>query len=126
MPEIPATLQDRLKSCQTLPSVPAVAIDIIQLSKQEDIGISQVAAVLARDPAIVAKVLRAANSAFYVVRSEVTTLERAISIMGTNAALSLSLSFSLVGSLRKPHRAGFDYVSYWRRSVIAAAIADSR
>ena len=120
---IPEPLQAKLRACRTLPSVPAVAMKIVDLCKQEEIGVSDIASALGRDPALVAKVLKAANSAFYMVRSEVTTLDRAICTLGTNATLSLSLSFSLVGTLRKTVHAGFDYATYWRRSVIAAAAA---
>jgi diguanylate cyclase (GGDEF)-like protein len=123
MIEIPDSLQKRLSSCQSLPSAPAVAIKIINLCRQDDTGIPEIATVLARDPALAAKVLKTANSALYGVRFPVTTLERAISMMGINATLSLSLSFSLVGNLRKAGHTGFDHLKYWRRSVITAATA---
>jgi diguanylate cyclase (GGDEF)-like protein len=123
MIQIPEQIQNRLKACRSLPSVPAVAIKIMELCEQDDVGMPEVATVLARDPALAAKVLKVANSAIYGVRSQVTTLDRAIAIMGINAVLSLSLSFSLVKTLRKSNRAGFDHLIYWRRSVITAATA---
>jgi diguanylate cyclase (GGDEF)-like protein len=123
MIQIPKQIQDTLKACRSLPSVPAVAIKIMELCEQDDVGMPEVATVLARDPALAAKVLKVANSAIYGVRSQVTTLDRAIAIMGINAVLSLSLSFSLVKTLRKSNRAGFDHLTYWRRSVITAATA---
>jgi diguanylate cyclase (GGDEF)-like protein len=122
MTELPELLLIRLKACRTLPSIPAVVIEVLDLCEREDIGTSDIAGVLARDPALAAKVLKVSNSAFYGLRSQVTTLERAVSIMGINATLSLSLSFSLVGSLRKA-TARFDHTYYWRRSIIAAATA---
>lgn len=123
MIEIPAQLQSKLKSCRTLPSVPAVAIKIMELCEQDDVGTTEVAAVLARDPALAAKVLKVANSAIYGVRSQVTTLDRAIAIMGINAVLSLSLSFSLVKTLKKSNRTAFDHMTYWRHSIITAVTA---
>jgi len=123
MIEIPQELQNQLRSCRTLPSVPAVAIKIMELCDQDDVGIPEVAAVLSRDPALAAKVLKVANSVIYGVRSQVTTLDRALAIMGINAVLSLSLSFSLVKTLRKSHRTAFDHLTYWRRSIITAATA---
>jgi diguanylate cyclase (GGDEF)-like protein len=123
MIQIPEQIQTRLKACRSLPSVPAVAIKIMELCEQDDVGMPEVAAVLARDPALAAKVLKIANSAIYGVRSQVTTLDRAIAIMGINAVLSLSLSFSLVRTLHKSNHAGFDHLTYWRRSVITAATA---
>ncbi len=123
MIKIPEDLKNRLKACRSLPSVPAVAIKIMELCEQDDIGMPEVATVLARDPALAAKVLKVANSAIYGVRAQVTTLDRAIAIMGINAVLSLSLSFSLVKTLRKSSHAGFDHLTYWRRSVITAVAA---
>jgi diguanylate cyclase (GGDEF)-like protein len=120
--ELPAPLLDRIKSCRALPSIPAVVVEVLALCEQDEVGTSEIAAVLARDPALTTKVLKVANSAFYGVRSQVTTLDRAVSIIGINATMSLSLSFSLVGSLKKAS-AGFDPVLYWRRCIITAAAA---
>jgi len=50
----------------------------------------------------------------------VTTLDRAVTILGINATLSLALSFSLVRGLQKGKDVGFDHQAYWRRSVITA------
>lgn len=121
MAQIPEELKNRLKNCRSLPSIPAVAIKIIELCERDDIGTPEVARVLAHDPALAAKVLKVANSAIYGVRTQVTALDRAIAIMGINAVLSLSLSFSLVQTLRRSGRAGFDHCTYWRRSIITAA-----
>jgi diguanylate cyclase (GGDEF)-like protein len=120
MDQIPLAVQQKLKACRTLPSVPAVVLEVLDLCRQDDIAIPRVAKVLARDPALSAKVLKVANSAWYGVRSQVTTLDRALALLGINATLSLALSFSFVRGLRKTERAHFDHQSYWRRSTIAA------
>jgi len=121
MISIPENLQIKLKACRTLPSVPAVVLEILDLCQDDGVSIGQVAKALMRDPALSAKVLKVANSAWYGVRSQVTTVERAVTIMGLNATLSLALSFSLVRGLRRPKTAGFDHQVYWKRSVITAA-----
>jgi diguanylate cyclase (GGDEF)-like protein len=121
MSKLPDSLQQRLQSCRTLPSIPVVVLEVLNLCEREDINIGEITRVLSRDPALAAKVLRMANSAFYGTRSQITTVDRAISIMGINATLSLALGFSLASNLNKSHKAGFDYVTYWRRSTVAAA-----
>lgn len=123
MVELPDTLKEKLHSCRTLPSIPTVVIEILDLCEREDVSISEIAKVLAFDPAITTKVLRIANSAFYGTRKEVTTLERAISIMGINSTLSLALSFSLVRNLQQSRKSGFDHKAYWRRSAVTATAA---
>jgi diguanylate cyclase (GGDEF)-like protein len=120
MIQLPENLQTALKRCRTLPSVPAVVLEVLDLCQDDGVSIGQVAKVLARDPALSAKVLKVANSPWYGVRSQVTTLERAITILGINATLSLALSFSLVRGLQKG-KEGFDHQAYWLRCVIGAA-----
>jgi diguanylate cyclase (GGDEF)-like protein len=121
MTSIPETLQKQLLACRTLPSVPVVVLEVLDLCRDDDASIVQVAKALSRDPALSAKVLKVANSPWYGIHSEVTTLERAVTIMGINATLSLALSFSLVRGLRKEKTSGFDHQAYWKRSVITAA-----
>ncbi len=118
---LPEFLQHQLKSCRTLPSIPAVAVRILELCRDEDVTFAEIAKVVGRDPAIATKLLRVSNSAFYAIRHEVTTIDRAISILGINATLSLALSFSLARILRKSDGKSFDHIAFWRRSTISAA-----
>ena len=118
---LPEFLQRQLRSCQTLPSVPVVVIRILELCRDEEVSISEIAQVVSRDPALAAKLLRVSNSAFYAIRCEVTTVDRAISVLGINAMLSLTLSFSLTKTQRKSNGKGFDHIAFWRRSAISAA-----
>jgi diguanylate cyclase (GGDEF)-like protein len=123
MVEIPRRLEDQLRSCHALPTVPAVAVRVIDLCEQDGVGVPEIASVLERDPVLAAKLLKTANSAFYGLRSQVTTLERAITVLGTNATLSLSLSFSLVETMRRPSGTRFHHQNYWRRCAITAVAA---
>jgi diguanylate cyclase (GGDEF)-like protein len=119
--ELPEFLQHQLKSCRTLPSIPSVVVRILEISQDKNAAIDEIARVISRDPALATKLLRVSNSGFYGVRYEVTTVGRAVSILGINATLSLALGFSLVKNLRRSDGKGFDHIAYWRRSAIAAA-----
>jgi diguanylate cyclase (GGDEF)-like protein len=121
MISLPDALQTNLKACGSLPSIPTVVLEVLDLCQGDDIGIGQVAKVLSRDPALSARVLKVANSPWYGVRSQITTLERAVTIIGINATLSLALSFSLVRGLQSAKGVGLDHQAYWRRCVIIAA-----
>jgi len=123
---IPANVLQMLQSCRTLPNVPGVVMDVFDLSQNPDLGTAKVAKVVARDPALVAKVLKVANSSWCGVWREVTTLSQAVHLLGINDTLSLALSFSLVHGLQKSEsNTTFDHQVYWRRSVIAATAAFS-
>lgn len=118
-----AALQTRILACPTLPSIPAVALEVVRACQEDEIDLRRLAAVLEKDPALTAKILRMANSASLAARSPVTTLGRALTLLGTNAVLTLALSFSLVSSRRRGMRGGFDHDHHWRRALTAAASA---
>ncbi len=120
MSYIPDNLQRKLQACRTLPSVPAVALQVLALCKDEQAEISQISKVLEGDPALCAEVLKFANSASYGLRCQVATLDRAVALLGINTTLSLALSFSFVRGLRKDEEALFDHAAFWRRSAILA------
>ena len=110
-----------LQQAENLPSLPAVALEVLRLAQSEDTTIDDLAATLSMDPALAAKILRLSNSAAFSMSSEVTTLQRACMVLGLKTVKLMSLSFSLAVSLRENNDGEFDYQAFWRRSVVAAA-----
>ncbi len=115
--------ENRLKAQVDFPSPSRVATEIIALARQPDIEMSTLATTIGRDPAMTAKVLRIASSAFYAQRRPSQNLKQALVVIGLNAALTLALSFSLVSSLRALRPLGIDYPRFWRRALLAATAA---
>jgi diguanylate cyclase (GGDEF)-like protein len=118
---LPGNLLDRLQSCRTLPSAPAVVVRVLDLAHDPDIGTARLAKEISYDPALTAKILKVSNSAWCGVLRDVTTLEQAVNLLGFDGTMSLALSFSLVRRLRTISGIAFDLKTYWRRSVIAAS-----
>jgi diguanylate cyclase (GGDEF)-like protein len=115
--------ENRLKAQVDFPSPSRVATEIISLARDPDIEMAKVAQAVGRDPAMTAKILRIANSAFYAQRRPSQNLRQALVIIGLNAALTLALSFSLVSSMRALRPVGIDYPRFWRRALLAATAA---
>ena len=113
------TIQEKLERCTSLPTLPAVAVQVLELCQKDDLN--QIAAVVGRDPALATKLIKTANSPLFSVRREVTTISHAISLLGTNAVRTLVLSFSLVRD-HKP-LASAKLSGYWRRSLLSAVAA---
>ncbi|MDQ2694586.1 MAG: HDOD domain-containing protein, partial [Pseudomonadota bacterium] len=113
-------LQKRLAHCTALPSLPGVAMRIIQMGQDPEADPGTIARIIGQDPALAAKLLRIANSPLYARRRRVDNLTQAVLLLGINATVTLALSFTLVGALHaRPSRA-LDYSRYWRRSLLAA------
>ena len=117
-------LLQRVKTCPNLPSMPAIAVEVLELTKDDSVDISKIATLVSRDPAMAAKVLKTANSSFYGCSQRVATISQALMIMGLNSVKTLVLGFSLVNNLsRGGGGAGFDHRAYWKRSIYAATAA---
>ena len=113
----------QLEGLEDLPSPPDVVTRIIELLKDPESDIKELIDTLTQDPAMVAKILKTANSAMYARRREVTNLAQALLTLGQQAAMTLALSFSLVSSLRKDTGGGIDLLHYWQRSFLTAIAA---
>lgn len=113
----------RVQRCKSLPSLPGVAIQLLEMWDDDDVSIIHVANALKNDPSLAAKLVKLANSPFYGWRAKVGSIERAVSVLGLNATMSLSLGFSLVrGQVRKAG-SSFEYDTFWKRSAATAAAA---
>jgi len=110
-----------LNTCTNLPSLPAVALRIIDASKDPDITLHEVSSIVSSDPAISAKLLKIANSPLYSQRRSLNNLREALTLLGFNASLTIALSFSLLHSLSGKNKANHE--NYWKRSILAASIA---
>ncbi len=108
----------------TLPSPPAIAVQILNTVKKEDAALSELARIIAADPALTGKMLQIANSGFYALKSEVTSIDRALSVLGTNIIKNIALSFVIATDMRGEKQSSFDFDNYWRRSVTSAVAAE--
>jgi diguanylate cyclase (GGDEF)-like protein len=117
------TLEKKLEGCKTLPTLPAIASEIVRLCNNETSDVASLAALISKDPAIATKILSMANSIMFVGRAGVaTTVSQAVARLGKNSVMTLALSFSLARI--PPSRPElFDYPRFWKRSLISATAA---
>jgi diguanylate cyclase (GGDEF)-like protein len=116
-------LRNKMKLAVNFPSPPAVAQQIIELASDPEIDVVKVANAMSQDPSLTAKILRIANSPLYSKRRKSENLRQAVVVLGLNAATSLALSFSLVGTYRTIKSSRVDYTRYWRRAILGASAA---
>jgi len=108
-----------------LPTLPAVALQVLELSRDTNVDIKAVADAVRNDQALVTKVLRTVNSSFYGLVKPCATVRQALVYLGLNTVKSIVLGFSLVESMNGGDEStiGFNYVSYWRRALASAVAA---
>ncbi|MBI1337872.1 MAG: HDOD domain-containing protein [Phycisphaera sp.] len=114
---------DRVLQSPRLPSLPTIAIEVIELVQQKDVNIKQIAHTISHDPALSSKILKTVNSSFYGQAHSISTISHALVILGLNSVKTLALGFSLVGNLKETGGDGLDHVAFWKRSLFTATAA---
>jgi HD-like signal output (HDOD) protein len=114
-------LKTRLERCSNLPTLPSVALKVLDLCQRENLDLPEIAKVITNDPALAAKMLKTVNSPAFALRQEVRTLTHAVALLGVNSVRTLVLSFSLLRDVRKAQRSAL--TTYWKRSLLAALSA---
>src|SRR3954464_2948229 len=116
-------LLQRIKQCPSLPSLPTIAMQVLDLAQKADVDIAEIARIISKDPALSGKILRTVNSSFYGRSQHVSTISHALVILGLQSVKTLVLGFSLVTNLTKNKTKGFKHLAYWKRSIFAATAA---
>ncbi|MCB9849443.1 MAG: HDOD domain-containing protein [Phycisphaerales bacterium] len=105
-----------------MPSSPALAAQIIELAEDPNSTVDQFANIIQLDPALVARLLSMTNSAAYGQRHEVTTIQRAVSVLGIYRVRTVSLGFQLVGHLGRLGGCSFDMPHFWQQSLLRGCL----
>jgi diguanylate cyclase (GGDEF)-like protein len=92
--------------------------------RKDDFSFSDLAQIIEADPALVAKILKVANSSYYNFARKVTSIEMALSVLGTHAVKNIALSFVICSDTKTGVDNGFNFDLYWRRAITAAVAAD--
>jgi diguanylate cyclase (GGDEF)-like protein len=116
--------QKKIWSSTQLPSLPTAAMKLLELARDTDTEIGDVAAVIKLDPALTAKILKAANSSYFGFKNEVESVDRAVTMLGTAVVTSVALSFSLIESASSKGPMADHFKSFWMRSLVQAVAGE--
>jgi diguanylate cyclase (GGDEF)-like protein len=116
--------QKKILSSSQLPTLPSVAMKLLELARDPETEFQEVIDVVKSDPAITTKILKAANSSFFGFKSPVTSIERAVPLLGTTVVTTLALSFSLVDAAMASGPLSQHYAAYWKQSIVQAVAAE--
>lgn len=113
----------KIESNEDLPTLPVVIAKLIETINDDRSSASDVKKIMERDPAISARVLKLANSAFYGLRYRVDNLQRAIVVLGFETVRMLALSTTVLDLFTARSQLAFNPKDFWLHSLGSAKSA---
>lgn len=105
----------------SLPPAPRMYIELVQLMRDPDVSMAEIAYVLSQDPALAAKVLRLCNSAFFSAGREITDIRSAVTRLGLGMLRQLVLASETFGRAGGP--SGIDREAMQERALATSQLA---
>ena len=122
-PERKVTAADLVARASELATLPDVYARVRQTLDNPTSTHADVADALATDPALSARLLRMANSAFYGRPSSIATISGAVGLLGTQQIHDLVLATAVIHAFDGFSSDLIDRRAFWRSSLFAACAA---
>jgi HD-like signal output (HDOD) protein len=98
-----------------IPSLPVSVSKVMEICNNAYPRPSDLYRVISLDPVLTGRLLKLINSAYYGLGTHVTSLIKAITMLGINTVKNLALSSAILSTLPKNTRVhGLDMEGYWR------------
>ena len=116
-------LNDFLRKVKDLPTISAVANEINTRDRNDSLTANSLGKIITRDPSLTATVLKLANSPYYGMAREITSLERAVTILGFDTIKNLALTISVFHVFKKQDGQLLNLEDLWYHSLGVALAA---
>ncbi len=103
---------------EKMPSLPTTVAKILEICNNPQTSPADLNKVITLDPVLMGKVMKLINSAYYGLSQEITSLVRAIIMLGLNTVKNLALSTAVLGALgKKSDFQALNLEGFWRHSL---------
>jgi putative nucleotidyltransferase with HDIG domain len=123
VPQVPITLGELQRAVIALPSLPQAVQDALAALQDERTSATAIAERIEHDQAMVARTLRAANTAFYGAPGRVATIRAAISILGLRAVSALLMAAAVSSRFPAEAKTPLNFKHFWRHGLTTAIVA---
>jgi signal transduction histidine kinase/HD-like signal output (HDOD) protein len=115
-----------LQELEELPTLPGVVVRLLEVTGDEGSSAGDVVKLLASDPALTARILQLVHRAAAGVRGDVSSVERAVVLLGFEAVRSAALAVSVFAAFGGESRGGghFSREAFWKHSIGVAVGAE--
>jgi len=110
---------------KTLPSVPLLYNRLLKELQSENASSLTVGNIIAQDTAMTAKILQLVNSAFFGLSDNVSSPQRAVTILGFNTVKALVLGIQVFSEYQGQANLPISIDALWKHSILVSSLAYS-
>ena len=115
------TFLKKLDDIDDLPTLPSIVLEVDKLLQDYNTPMETLIQTIEKDQAMVPKLLKLVNSAFFGLQSKVSEISRAVSFLGFNTVRNAIVSISVVEAFKPNGKSGcFDIKDFWTHSIAVA------
>jgi HD-like signal output (HDOD) protein len=128
MPGVPLTNEQRFaliqKYIERMPSLSTTVTKVLEVCNRPSTSANDLNRVIALDPVLTGQVLKLINSAYYSLPNQISSLTRAIIMLGINTVKNLALSTAVLGSMgRQDSFRSLSMDAFWTHSLCVGVLA---
>lgn len=128
MPGVSLTNEQRFaliqKYIERMPSLSTTVTKVLEVCNQPNTSANDLNRIIALDPVLTGQVLKLINSAYYSLPNQISSLTRAIIMLGINTVKNLALSTAVLGSMgREDSFRSLSMDAFWTHSLCVGVMA---
>ncbi len=116
-------LRGLIAKLESLPSLPALYVQLTNELNKPDCSVAKIAKLFSEDMALTAKTLQLVNSAFFGLRTQVSSSTNAVQLLGLDTIRGLVLSTHVFSKFKTNLLSEADVQYLWRHSMHTASAA---
>ncbi|MBU4177166.1 MAG: HDOD domain-containing protein [Proteobacteria bacterium] len=112
------------KYIERMPSLSTTVTKVLEVCNRPSTSANDLNRVIALDPVLTGQVLKLINSAYYSLPNQISSLTRAIIMLGINTVKNLALSTAVLGSMgRQDSFRSLSMDAFWTHSLCVGVLA---
>ncbi len=106
-----------------VPPLPSAAVRLLELIRGGEAPLHEIGVVIESDSGLAVQVLRVVNSAMFGIPNQISSIKKAVSILGLKTIEKIVLAQAVIEVVKDPKNEFFDQEAFWSDSLFRALAA---
>jgi putative nucleotidyltransferase with HDIG domain len=106
-----------------MPSLSTTVTKVLEVCDQPNVSANDLNKIISLDPILTGNVLKLINSAYYALPNQISSLTRAIIVLGINTVKNLALSTAILSRMKESDQSSFSMDAFWMHSICVGVTA---